>query len=184
MGIFSKSPSVYESFGYAVQAFGMGIINLDEETRTRTAPVATAAVQGLISKQSFSEEQKNSTLMMFQIVSGTVGIKPTAQLNTNGKADEVREIIESTLPFNMPIVVLGPIRMVIEEFVTGKSMNDINYEKFDKSDARQLINALMKAIEIVNLRCVQEPKKHPQNEVMCLAYLASNVATHIKEQLV
>jgi hypothetical protein len=84
----------------------------------------------------------------------------------------------------MPMVVMGPIRMVIEEYVTGKSMDEINYDKFDKSDARQLVNALMKSIEIVNTRCIQEPKKHTQNEVMCLAFLAAVVAHYIKEQLI
>ena len=183
MGLFSRGPSMAESFGYAVQAFGTGVLNLDDGSRKRVSPIAVAATKGFISNQSYSEEEKNSTLTMFNIVSGTVGVNPSTQLNSNGQADEVREIIESTLPFNMPMVVMGPIRMVIEEYVTGQNMSEINYEKFDKSDARQLVNALMTAIEIVNTRCVQEPRKHSQNEVLCLAYFASVIAFYIKEQL-
>ena len=183
MGLFSKGPSIAESYSYAIQAFGSGILKLDEDGRKRISPVAVSAIKGYIANQSFSEQEKKSTFTMFQIVSGTVGVSPTPQLNTYGQAREVSEIIESTLPFNMPIVVMGPIRMVIEEYITGQSMNEIDYEKFEKSDARQLVHALMTAVEIVNTRCIQEPKKHTQNEVMCLAFLAAVVAQYAKEQL-
>lgn len=183
MGLFSKGTSAAESFSYALQAFGTGILKLDEDVRKRVSPVAVSAIKGLISNQSSSEQEKNSSLMMFQIISGTVGVIPTPQLSTFGQAREVREIIESTLPFDMPMIVLGPIRMVIEEHVTGQSMSEIDYDKFDKSDTRQIIHALMKAVEIVNTRCIQEPKKHNQNEVKSLADLAVAVACHAKEQL-
>lgn len=183
MGLFSKGPSFAESFSYAIQAFGSGILKLDEDARKRVSPVALGAVKGYIANQSYSQQEKNSTFTMFQIISGTVGVTPTPQLNTYDQADEVREIIESTLRFNMPMVVMGPIRMVIEEYVTGKSMKEIDYEKFDKSDARQLVHALMTAVEIVNTRCIEEPKKHTPNEVLCLALLAAVVAQYAKEQL-
>lgn len=183
MGLFSKGPSIAESFSYAIQAFGSGILKLDEDVRNRVSPVAVSAVKGYIANQSYSEQEKNSTFTMFQIISGTVGVSPTPQLNTYGQAREVSEIIESTLPFNMPMVVLGPIRMVIEEYITGQSMGEIDYEKFDKSDARQLVHALMTAVEIVNTRCIQEPRKHTSNEVLCLAFLAAVVAQYAKEQL-
>jgi len=183
MGLFSKGPSIEESFSYAIQAFGTGILKLDEESRKRVSSVAVGAVKGYIGNQSYSEQEKNSTLTMFSIISGTVGINPSQRLNIEGQANEVVEIIESTLPFNMPMVVMGPIRMVIEEYITGQSMNEIDYEEFDQSDARQLVHALMTAIEIVNTRCIQEPKKHTQNEVMCLAFLAAVVAQYAKEQL-
>jgi hypothetical protein len=183
MGLFSKGPSIVESFSYAIEAFGTGILKLDGDIRKRVSPVAVGAIKGYIANQSYTEQEKNSTFTMFQIISGTVGVSPTPQLNTYGQAREVSEIIESTLPFNMPIVILGPIRMVIEEYITGKPMGEINYEEFDKSDARQLVHALMAAVEIVNTRCIQEPKKHTQNEVLCLAFLAAVVAQYAKEQL-
>jgi hypothetical protein len=183
MGFFSKAPSIAESFSYAIQAFGSGILKLDEDVRKRVSPVAVSAVKGYITIQGYSEQEKNSMFTMFQIISGTVGVIPTAQLNAHGQAQEVSEIIESTLPFNMPIVVMGPIRMVIEEYITGQSMSEIDYDEFDKSDARQLVHALMTAVEIVNTRCLQEPKKHTQNEVMCLAFLAAVVAQYAKEYL-
>lgn len=183
MGLFSKSPSIWESFSYAIEAFGVGILKLDEDIRKRVSPVAVSAIKAYIANQSYSEQKKNSAFAMFQIISGTVGVSPTPQLNTYGQAREVSEIIESTLPFNMPMVVVGPIRMVIEEYITGQSMSEIDYEKFDKSDARQLVHALMTAVERVNTRCIQEPKKHTQNEVLCLAFLAAVVAQYVKEQL-
>ena len=183
MGLFSRGPSIAESFSYAIQAFGSGIFKLDEDVRKRVSPIAVSAVKGYIANQSYSEQEKNSTFTMFQIISGTVGENPTPQLNTYGQAREVSEIIESTLPFNMPMVVMGPIRMVIEEYITGKSMREIDYEKFDKSDTRQLVHALMTAVEIVYTRCIQEPRKHTLNEVLCLAFLAAVVAQYAKEQL-
>ena len=183
MGLFSKGPTIAESFSYAIQAFGSGILKLDEDARARVSPVALGAIKGYISNQSFSAQEKNSALTMFQIISGTVGVTPSPQLNTHGQAQEVSEMIETTLPFNIPMIVMAPIRMVIEEYVTGQSMSEINYEEFDKSDARQLVHALMTAIEIVNTRCIQDPKKHLQNEVLCLAYMAAVVAQYAKEQL-
>lgn len=183
MGLFSRGASSAESFSYAIQAFGSGILKLDEDVRKRVSPVALGAVKGFIANQSYSQQEKNSTFTMFQIISGTVGVSPTPELNTYGQAQEVSEIIESTLPFNIPMVVMGPIRMVIEEYITGKSMGEIDYEKFDKSDARQLVHALMTAVEIVNTRCIQEPRKHPAHEVLCLAFLAAVVAQYAKEQL-
>jgi len=183
MGLFSKAPSIRESFSYAIEAFGVGILKLDEDSRGRVSSVALGAIKGYIANQSYSEQEKNSTLTMFTIISGAVGVEPSPKLNIEGQANEVVEIIESSLPFNMPIVVMGPIRMVIEEYITGQSMSDIDYEKFDKSNARQLVHALMTAVEIVNTRCVQEPKKHTQNEVICLAFLAAVVAQYAKEQL-
>ena len=143
MGLFSRGPSLGESFSYAIQAFGTGVPKLDEDTRNRIAPTALSAVKGYIDNQSFSAQEKSSALTMFQILSGTVGVQPAPQINTYGQAREVSEIIESTLPFNMPIVVMGPIRMVIEEYITGKSLGEIDFEEFDKSDARQLVHALI-----------------------------------------
>jgi hypothetical protein len=183
MGLFSRGPSSTESFSYAIEAFGSGILRLDEDIRKRVSPVAVGAIKGFIANQSFTEQQKKSTFMMFQIISGTVGVNPSPQLNTHDQARDVSEIIESTLPFNMPMVVMGPIRMVIEEYITGKTMNEINFEEFDKSDARQLVHALMTGVEIVNTRCIQEPKNHTQNEVLYFAFLAAVVAQYIKEQL-
>lgn len=182
MGLFSKGPTIVESFNYAIQAFGSGILKLDEEVRKKVSPVAVSAVKGYIANQSYSEQEKNSSFTMFQIISGTVGISPTPQLNTYGQAREVSEIIESTLPINVPLAVVGAIRMVIEEYITGQSMSEIDFGKFNKSDARQLVNALMMAVEIVNTRCIQEPKKHTPNEILCLAHLAAEVAYYAKEQ--
>lgn len=183
MGLFSRGPSVNESLAYAIQAFGTGVLNLDDSERSRISKVALGAVTKFVQNQSMSEEEKQSSITMYGIISGSVGINPSPLLDTYDKAQEVAEIIESTLPFNMPLVVLGPIRMVIEEYISGKPMKEIDYEYFDRNGARQLVNALMKAVEIVNTRCVQEPKKHPKNEVMCLAYLASVVSIYAKEQL-
>ena len=183
MGLFSKGPKITESLTYAIQAFGSGILTLDENVRKRVSPVALSATKKYIDNQSLSEQDKYSIFSMFQILSGTVGVTGTPQLDTYGKAREVSEMIESTLPFNIPMVVMAPIRMVIEEYVTGQSMSEIDFEKFNESDARQLVHALMTAIDIVNTRCIQEPRKHTQNEVLCLAYLAAVVAHYAKEQL-
>jgi hypothetical protein len=183
MGLFSRGPSIEESFGNAIAAFGTGVLKLNEDVRKRVAPSVVAAAEGFIGNQSFSQQQKDSSLTMFKIISGTVGVIPSTQLDFQGQADEVREIIETSLPFNMPMVVMGPIRMVIEEYVTGQTMSEINYDTFDGSDARQLVNALMTAIEIVNTRCIQEPRKHTQSEVLCLAYFATVIAFYIREQL-
>jgi hypothetical protein len=183
MGIFSKGPSITESCSYAIQAFGTGILKLDEDIRKRVSPVALGAVKEFIANQSFTEQEKNSSFTMFQIISGTVGVTASPQLSAYGQARDVREMIESSLPFDMPLMIMGPIRMVIEECITGQSMAEIDYEKFDRNDARQLVHALMTGIEIVNLRCVQEPRKHNQNEVICIADLSAVVALYAREQL-
>lgn len=183
MGLFSKGPSITESCSYAIQAFGSGISKLDDDVRKRVSPVAVGSVKGFISNQSYTEQQKNASFTLFQIISGTVGVIPSPQLNTRGQASEIKEVIESSLPCDMPMMIMGPIRMVIEEYITGQSMAEIDYKKFDNNDARQLVHALMSGIEIVNTRCVQEPRKHNQNEIMCMAHLSAVVAQYAKELL-
>jgi hypothetical protein len=89
--------------------------------------------------------------------------------------------MEEILPFNMPLMVLGPVRMVIEEYVNGCEFEDIDFESFDKHDSRQLIHALMKAIESVNQRCIQDPRNHGKFEMYCLSELACHVADVAKE---
>ena len=172
-----------QSLGYAIQAFGFGVLSLDKDIRNRIAPVAVGAVKKFLDNQSMPVNERNDMLGMFRIVSGTVGIDPTGPLATHGQAMEIDEIIESSLPMNIPLLVLPPIRMVIEEYITGQTMQEIDFEKFDNNDARQLVHALMSGIELVNERCIQEPRKHPQNEIMCMGMLAKVVAQYAKEQL-
>jgi hypothetical protein len=185
MGIFSKKVSVEESDGYALQAFGMGILKLDENIRQRIGPVMVAAVKKSLNNQSsYSQSHKESSLSMFRIISGTVGINPTNEIDTYGdEADEVRGVIESSLPINMPLMVVGAIRMTIEEYITGKKLNEIDMEKFDKHDSRQVVHAIMAAVQIVNERCINDPKKHTPNEVLCLAYLVKVVSIYTKKQI-
>ena len=38
MGLFSRGASSAESFSYAIQAFGSGILKLDEDVRKRVSP--------------------------------------------------------------------------------------------------------------------------------------------------
>jgi len=185
MGIFSKRVSIAESDGYAIQALGMGILKLDEDVRKRIGPVMVAAVQKHLKNQnSYLDAFSQDTLKMFQIISGTVGVEPTDEIDTYGsEADAVRDIIESTLPINIPMAVIPVIRMTIEEFLTGKKLTEINLEKFDDHDSRKVVNALMEAVRIVNERCVTDPRNHPSNEVLCLAYLTVVVCLFTKKQI-
>jgi hypothetical protein len=146
--------------------------------------MVAVAIKHLKNQTSYSEEHQNNALTMFRIVSGTVGVKPVPEINTYGnEADEVRGMIENTLPIHVPLAVVGAIRMVIEEFITGKEFNDISMEKFDKHDARQVVHAIMEAVNIVNERCVKEPRKHTQNEILCFAYLTAIVVLYTKKYL-
>jgi hypothetical protein len=185
MGLFGKRVSIQESDAYALQALGTGVLRLDEDARNRIGPVMVAvAIKHLKNQTSYSEEHRNSALTMFRIISGTVGVEPVPEIDTYGdEADEVRGVIESTLPINVPLAVVGAMRMVIEEFITGKEFNDISMEKFDKHDARQVVHAIMEAVNIVNERCVKDPRKHTQNEVLCLATLAVITVLYTKKYL-
>jgi len=182
LSIFSKKPSKKVSMAQALAAFGSCILKLDEEVRNRVSGVVLAAIRHYIEAQDFPDAEEDAFLL-FQLASGTVGVEPGPPSLSHGQAKRVRELIEEVLPFNIPLVVMGPIRMVIEEYVTGKDMKEIEYERFDQSDARQVINALMDAIKRVNEACVQEPKKHTVDEVMYIASLAEVVSEYVKDQL-
>lgn len=185
MGLFSKKVTIEESNAQALAAFGSGILHLEEDVRNRIGPVMVAAViKHLKNQGSYTESHKESVITMFRIISGTVGIEPTPEIDTYGdEADEVREIIQDCLPINVPLAVVPVIRMVIEEYITGKSFNDIDMEKFDRHDSRQVVHAIMDAVQSVNEECVLQPKKHTHNEILCLAILVQVVAVYTKSQL-
>ncbi len=172
MGLFSRGPSLYESFGYAIQAFGMSVIQLSEDERAKIQSVACGAVESYINAQSWEVKQKQDLVNVYRVISGSVGVSPSKVIDAYGKGMEIDEIIETSIPTNMPMVVMGPIRMVIEEHITSNKLSEINYEKFDGSPARILVNALMHSLEIINTRCIQDPKGHNSNEVMCFSGLA------------
>ena len=185
MGLFSKKVTIEESNAQVLAAFGTGILHLEEDVRNRVGPVVVAAViKHLKNQSSYSESHKDSVLTMFRIISGLGGIESSPEIDTYGdEADTVREIIQDTLPINVPLAVVPVIRMVIEEYITGKSFNDIDMEKFDKHDSRQVVHAVMNAVQSVNEKCVLEPKKHTSNEILCLAILVKVVAVYTKKQL-
>jgi hypothetical protein len=182
MGIFSKGPSTKESFGYAIQAFGMAVLNLPEEKRARIQSVACGAVESYIGVQSWDQKTSSDLISVFRIISGSVGIKASNTVDINAKGMEVDDIIESCIPTNMPNAVMGPIRMVLEEYITGQKMTEIDYVKFEESPAKIMIDALIFSTSFINTRCIQEPRKHNSVEVMCFAGLARSCAIAAKEQ--
>ena len=183
MGLFSRGPSVYESFGYAIQAFGMSILKLPEEDRNRVQSAACTAVESYVGVQTFEPKQKADLLTLYRIISGSVGVKSYEVVDIYAKAKEIDDIIESCIPTNMPMAVMGPIRMVIEEYITGQKMDAIDYDKFNGSPARILVDALMFSTSFINTRCIQEPRKHNSTEVLCFSGIASTCAIVAKEHL-
>jgi hypothetical protein len=183
MGIFSKGPSVYESFANSIQAFGMGMLKLSESDRLKIQSTACGAVERYIGAQSFELKQKSDLITVYRIISGSVGVQAKESVDINAKAMEIDEMIESCIPTNTPVAVMGPIRMVLEEYITGQNMSEIDYEEFDNSPARIMVNTLMFSISLINSRCLEEPRKHNSTEVMCFSGLARACAIAAKEQL-
>jgi len=184
VGIFSRGPSVYESFGYAIQAFGMSVLKLPEEDRIKIQSAACTAIESYMGVQTFESKQKADLLTLYRIISGSVGVKSYEAVDIYAKAKEIDDIIESCIPTNMPMAVMvGPIRMVIEEYITGQKMDDIDYDKFNGSPSRILVEALMSSTSFINTRCMQEPRKHNSTEVLCFSGIASTCAIVAKEHL-
>lgn len=185
MGIFSKRVTIEESDAAAIAALGAGVLRLDEEVRNRVGPTVLAAVKRHLKNQStYTESHRDNVLTMFRIISGTVGLEPMSEIDThNDEADEVRAVIQDTLPINVPLAVVGAIRMVVEEYITGRDFKEIDMEKFDKHDSRQVVHAIMGAVQSVNERCILEPKKHTIDEITCLAVLVQVVSIYTKKHL-
>jgi hypothetical protein len=72
-------------------------------------------------------------------------------------------------------MVIGAVRMVMEEYIAGKPFNQIDFEVFADGPERRLVNILMEAIEAMNVKCVQEPKTHPADEVIQMSILAGTI---------
>lgn len=178
MGLFSKSPTEQESTHNAISTFSSEIIKMDDISRDKIAPKVNSILKDFIDSLPWSEGEKVQAITMFQILSGTVGFEDFESVEFQDS--EIYQFISESLPFQMPLVIMGPIRMVIEEFITGKEMKDIDYESFDLTDARKIVNSLMNAINAINERCVQNPKKHTKNEILAIARIAEIAANHFK----
>lgn len=183
MGLFLRGPSVYESFGSAIQAFGMSILKLPEEDRIKIQSAACTAIESYVGVQTFEPKQKADLLTLYRIISGSVGVNSYEAVDMYAKAQEIDDIIEGCLPTNMPMAVMGPIRMVIEEYITGQKMDEIDYDNFNGSPARILVDALMFSTSFINTRCIQEPRKHNSTEVLCFSGIARTCAIVAREYL-
>jgi hypothetical protein len=181
MGLFSKSPTVKESNINVISTFASGIIKINDDQRHRMAPFVNRILTDYLSSLDLTENERKEVITMFQILAGTVGIEPSDSIRFIDS--DISQFIAEALPFEMPMIIMGPIRMTIEEFVTGKEMKDIDYESFDLTDSRALINNLMDSIKVINERCLKNPKKHTKNEVYAIAKIAEISANHIKSKM-
>jgi hypothetical protein len=75
----------------------------------------------------------------------------------------------------MPMMVMGAVRMVMEEYIAGKPFDQIDFNVFADGPERRLVNILMEAIEAMNINCIQEPKSHPVEEVLQMSVLTGTI---------
>ena len=108
----------------------------------------------------------------------TDGVGKNAELvilDNNHRPTEAAATICQTLPFNMPLMVIGAVRMVMEEYMAGKPFDQIDFKVFADGAERRLVNILMEAIEAMNIKCIQEPKNHPVGEVIQMSVLVGTI---------
>lgn len=96
-------------------------------------------------------------------------------LDFNHLPTDAAVTICQTLPSNMPLMVMGAVRMVMEEYMAGKPFDQIDFKVFAYAPERRLVNILMEAIEAMNVKCIQEPKNHPAEEVIQMSVLAGTI---------
>jgi hypothetical protein len=181
MGLFSRKPTEVETTLGVISLFSSYVMKYEDNLKSKIAPTLLAGFQHFVESFNWSEADKLQTVTMFEILTGTVDVQANKKIKLENT--EIYEMVTELLPTEIPMMVFGPLRMVIEEFVTGKEMKDIDYNKFELTNSRKVIDSLMETIKVINERCLTNPKLHPRLEIDVVASLCHILSNYIKVQI-
>ncbi len=177
MGIFSKKPDTKDLVSNCLNYLCLAFSDQSEETRLELHEVFLSGINiSLHRTDGLTPFDAINSMNFVRIMTDGVDVKANLEiLNYEHRPTEAATLMCEVLPFNMPLVVMGPIQMVMEEFISGKEFGKIDMEVFAAGPARRLVNTLMKAVEAMNVKCIQEPKEHPVGEIMQMSILTGTI---------
>jgi len=177
MGLFSKTPNTKDQVTNCLNYLCIAFSNQSKEVQVEFQEIFLSGINiSLHRTAELTPIDAMNGMNFVRIMTDGVGKNAElAILDNNHRPTQVTETICQTLPFNMPLMVIGAVRMVIEEYIAGKPFDEIDFKVFADGAERRLVNILIEAIEAMNIKCIQEPKNHPIGEVAQMSLLVGTI---------
>jgi hypothetical protein len=177
MGIFSKGPSTKDQITICLNYLCVAFSNQSKETQAELQQVFLSGINTSLHRSpELTPIDAMNAMNFVRIMTNGVGVNAELEiLDFSHRPTEAASTIYRTLPFNMPLMVIGAVRMGMEEYLAGKSFDQIDFQVFADGPERRLVNILVEAIEAMNIKCIQDPKKHPAEEVIQMSVLVGSI---------
>ena len=177
MGLFSKGPSTKDQVTNCLNYLCVAFSNQSKEAQAELQERFLSGINTSLHRTpELTPVDAMNGMNFVRIMTNGVGKNAElAILDFSHRPTEAAATICQTLPFNMPMMVMGAVRMVMEEYIAGKPFDQIDFNVFADGPERRLVNILMEAIEAMNINCIQEPKRHPVEEVLQMSVLAGTI---------
>ena len=180
MGFFSKAPTELEVTTNFLKVLAGKTIQLDDATRNRVGPIILASVGQFLNYENLKATDIQNSYSMFQIISGTSGMTMSTSFSQYSASsvepdlDEIGSLILDGIPFEIPVVVIGPLRYMMVEYLTRSSLDEVARDNLKKdwffgSDYEVLIDLIIAVVDEINSLCLSGSFKQPKYEVATLA---------------
>jgi hypothetical protein len=177
MGFFSKTPGTKDQITNCLNFLCLAFSDQNAETRVELHEVFLSGINiSLHRTDGLTTTDAINGMNFVRIMTNGVDVNANLEiLDYEHRPTKAASLMCEILPFNMPMVVMGPLQMVMEEFIAGKEFDQIDMEVFAAGPARRLVNVLIKAVEAMNVNCIQEPRRHPVDEIMQMSILTGTI---------
>ena len=180
MGFFSKAPTELEVTTNFLKVLAGKTIQLDDATRNRVGPIILASVGQFLNYENLKATDIQNSYSMFQIISGTSGMTMSTSFSQYSASsvepdlDEIGSLILDGIPFEIPVVVIGPLRYMMVEYLTRSGLDEVARDNLKKdwffgSDYEVLIDLIIAVVDEINSLCLSGSFKQPKYEVATLA---------------
>jgi hypothetical protein len=177
VGIFSKGPSTKDQVTNCLNFLSIAFADQSEEIREEFHEIFLSGINiSLHRTDGLTKADAINGMNFVRIMTNGVDVNANLEiLDYKHRPTDVASTMCQILPFDMPLVVMGPLQMLMEEFIAGKSFDQLDMEVFAAGPARRLVNILIKAVEAMNVKCIREPKRHPSDEIMQMSILIGTI---------
>jgi hypothetical protein len=177
MGFFSKGPSTKDQITNCLNFLCQSFSKQSKETQAEMQEIFLSGINiSLHRTAELTPIDANNGMNFVRIMTNGVGKNAELEiLDFSHRPTDAAATICQVLPCDMPLMVIGAVRMVLEEYIAGKPFDQIDFEVFADGPERRLVNILMEAIEAMNVKCIREPKTHPADEVIQMSILAGTI---------
>ena len=177
MGIFSKGPSTKDQVTNCLNYLCLAFSNQSEEIQKELHEIFLSGINiSLHRTDGLTLSDAINGMNFVRIMTNGVDVNAKLEiLDFDHRPTEAASTMCQILPFDMPMMVMGPLQMVMEEYIARKPFDQMDMEVFAAGPARRLVNILIKAVEAMNVKCIQEPKRHPAEEILQMSILTGTI---------